>query len=150
MLFLAGIAIVNLRNMADKTSASIIEPQLSDLVARPWRLRRLADEQPSEDASFELTFAADLTLSLRGACNRYNGAFAYANGRLQVGNLAGTRRACEADIMRADVLFLDALQSSQVLSLAGNRLLLKESDDTLIAVLQRDAVATAGDQGNQQ
>lgn len=150
MLFLAGIAIVNLRNMADQTAASVVEPQLADLVATPWRLQRLTGEQPSPDASFELRFSGDNSLSLRAACNRYNGEFTYANGQLRVGNLAGTRRACEPDIMQADQLFLDALQSEPLLSLAGNRLLLKSPDDNLIAVLQRDAVpATTGPGDNE-
>ncbi len=43
------------------------------------------------------------TLSIRGACNQFNGAWRLSPlGQLAIGRLASTMRACEADLMAAD------------------------------------------------
>lgn len=132
LLFLAGIAIFNLRNMAERHAEALEVPAAAELGAFSWRLRQVTGESLSMATAVELRLAADGTLALQGACNRYQGTYEYDAGRIVVGKLAGTRRACPEGIMATDAAVVGLLQRARDLRRAGRRLLFY--DETGVAL----------------
>ncbi len=61
-------------------------------------------------------------------CNRFHGSYSTEGGKLTVGPLATTRRACEESLMTQEREFLAALASAVTWSIDGNVLDMHRAD----------------------
>ncbi|MBA3987799.1 MAG: hypothetical protein C0463_01525 [Idiomarina sp.] len=76
-----------------------------------WQVTGL-DDSDYTDYDVTLRFTHDeerMQVVGRAACNRYFGGYDVTGERLEVGQLAGTKMACEGDAMRVEYEFLNAL-----------------------------------------
>jgi len=82
-------------------------------------------------------FSADGRVSGLATCNRFDGRFSEPTvGAVEIGALAGTRRACESEEMTAqETLFLRALESARSVRREASRLELRRADGALAATL---------------
>ena len=90
-----------------------------------------------------LQFSGD-RLSANSGCNLANGAFKIERGRLQVGPMASTRRACQGPIGEFEHRFFALLAANPTVAMDGDVLTLTAGDDsvrfTRVAMPGKDAV----------
>lgn len=125
MLFLAGIAFVNLRGMQEMREEKPVTAE--DLLATAWMPVRLGEMQLPEDTDMFLQFDVNGQVSGHGGCNRFTGAYALNNDVLQIGPLAATRMACPEPAASFELSFLDALQSATTATISANILALQNN-----------------------
>lgn len=81
-----------------------------------WQVVALGDSD-YQDHDVTVLFMHDnhrgLQLAGRAACNRYFGSYELSGESLTVGQLAGTKMACEDETMRVEYEFLNALSETQ-------------------------------------
>jgi heat shock protein HslJ len=134
MLFLAGIAFVNLRGMQEQ--AGSVGVSTDALTASTWRPERLREMRLPQDTEMRIHFAADGNLSGNGGCNRFFGSYALTGEGLAIGELGATRMACPEPAASFEISFMDALQSASKATIAENRLVLKNSaGDTVVRLI---------------
>jgi heat shock protein HslJ len=133
MLFLAGIAFVNLRGMSGQSGEIPASPKL--LTNSSWTVERLGEMRLSEDSEMQITFKPDGEVAGYAGCNRFSGSYEFVNDELKIGTLAATRMACPEPAMSFEVAFLDALHATSGASAVGRRLLLKnDKGDTTVTL----------------
>jgi putative lipoprotein len=132
MLFLAGIAFVNLRGMQGDADTIVTSPdQLVDVAWRPTHLGEMAVD---DDTRIVLQFNADGRLGGNGGCNRFFGSYEFsAEGNLVIGMVGATRMACQEPVDSIETAFLEALGNVEGAARVDNRLALKDSSDTTLA-----------------
>lgn len=132
LLFLAGIAFVNLRGMQGDADAIVTSPeQLVDVAWRPTHLDEMAVD---DDTRISLQFNADGRLSGNGGCNRFFGSYEFsAEGKLVIGMVGATRMACQEPVDSIETAFLEALGNVEGAARVDSRLALKDSSDTTLA-----------------
>lgn len=90
-----------------------------------------------------LQFSGD-RLSANSGCNVANGAFKVESGRLQVGPMASTRRACPSPIAEFENRLFALLTANPTIAIDGDVLTLAAGDDSVrfarVAVPGKDAV----------
>ena len=136
MLFLAGIAFVNLSTMQ---SGGDRAAGLQDLQASAWRPDRLNGMALDDESDLRLEFSADGQVAGYAGCNRFFGEYVLDAASLTLGPLGATRRACPEPAGSMEIAFLDALQSVRRVELVDQRLVL--SNDTGTEVLRLAATA---------
>lgn len=123
MLFLAGIAFVNLRGMQE---TRVEKPATRiDLLASAWRPVRLGEMKLPDDTEMYLQLDSDGNVSGHGGCNRFTGNYEESAGRLQIGPLAATRMACPEPAASFEISFIDAMHTATNAAIAGNSLVLR-------------------------
>ncbi len=133
LLFLAGIALVNLGNLQAPASAELRPPDAEELVSRRWRLAALRGVEAAYDSGIELMFTRGGLVTADGACNRYTGDYAFTGETLLFTGVAGTRRACAGDQMRYDAALLGVLEATASAATDGRRLILLSDDGARLA-----------------
>ncbi len=133
MLFLAGIALVNLRGVGERKAAALAVVTKAELITPEWRLLEFADSTNDFAGDVRLHFQDDDRVAVAGPCNRFNGQFELADNRLTVHTLAGTRRACGNEVMQAETSLLDILAATDKLSIQERTLLLQTTDGKTLA-----------------
>ena len=129
MLFLAGIAFVNLRGMQEGTPVTSVE-QLIDVAWRPTHIGEMAID---EQTSMTLQFDSDNRINGMGGCNRYFGSFEFTDAKLSVGMVGSTRMACDSSDGAFEIAYLEALGNTRNAIRLEERLALKDSDENTIA-----------------
>lgn len=136
MLFLAGLAFVNLRSMRGEGSGNIISTdQLTDSA---WRPTVLGEMPIDEDTRIFIQFGADGRTGGHGGCNRFFGDYELNEGKLDFGMLGATRMACGEPADSFEISFLEALENTTSAVRAGNRLAFRDAQDRIL--LRFDAV----------
>jgi heat shock protein HslJ len=139
MLFLAGIAFVNLRGLqGDPGNAPLSVDWLSSAA---WRPERLAEMPLDEETEMRIHFHSDGTLSGYGGCNRITGSYQVADDRLEIGPLGATRMACAEPVMSFEIAFLEALESASLVEVRDGRITLKNDNGDMLVRM----VAMVGD-----
>lgn len=133
MLFLAGIALVNLRNMGEQKAARNILVTSAELAGRDWRLLDLGSANNEHAGDVRIAFQDDNRLIVAGPCNRFNGQYELTDRSLRVHALAGTRRACSNEVMQAETSLLSVLADTTSAYIRDNALRLQAADGTLLA-----------------
>jgi len=110
----------------DGTAAhdSPVEHDLGRLDGTAWRAVRFGPglgETAPADAEFSLD-VAEGRLSGTSGCNRYMGGWTVADGALSIGPLAGTLMYCTEPLMRLERIYLDAVQGTAAVAVAGDTL----------------------------
>ena len=133
MLFLAGIALVNLRGLGERKAAVLADVTKAELITPEWRLIEFADSKVEYAGDVRLKFQDDDRVAVAGPFNRFNGQFELADSRFTVHDLAGTRRACSNEVMQAETSLLDILATTEKLSIQKQMLLLRATDGRTLA-----------------
>lgn len=129
MLFLAGIAFVNLRGMQEGTLVTSTG-QITDVA---WRPTHIGEMTVDEQTSMTLQFDPDGRINGMGGCNRFFGSFDFPEGNLAVGMVGSTRMACPGTDGSLEIAYLDALGATRSAARLDDRLALKDGDDNTIA-----------------
>jgi len=134
MLFLAGLAFVNLRGMQDQSTNTVLSPEI--LTSSAWRPARLAEMKLDEDTQMYVQFDSDGQVSGHAGCNRFFGSYDLNDEKMEIGPLGATRMACPEPAMSFELSFLEALQSTATAALANGRLALKnDRGDTIVLMV---------------
>jgi heat shock protein HslJ len=94
------------------------EAQLAELVGH-WRLASFGAGSRGEavlaETSLDVEFTEDGQIRGSGGCNRYFGSYELRGaGKLTIGPLASTRKACPEPIMRQESRFLGGLSNASM------------------------------------
>lgn len=144
LLFLAGLALVNLGTLEDRRSAQLRAPSADELVAQRWRLAALRDARIAPAHPVDMLFTRGGLFAVEGACNRYTADYRLAAGDFALDGLSGTERACEPRLEALDRDVIDAIVSTAGLATDGTRLWFTAPDGERLA---RFAPAPADDGG---
>jgi len=107
MLFLAGIAFVNLRGMKNAEDTTVTSAdQLMDVA---WRPTHIGEMPLDEDTAMILQFSPAGQAGGHAGCNRFTGNYALTTGKLIFGPIAATRMACPEPANSLEFSFLEAL-----------------------------------------
>lgn len=143
MLFLAGIALVNLRGMKDRGDAAVTSA--SQLTGITWRPVAIGEMRLADDNGMYLEFDADGKVHGNAGCNRFFGEYTLNQGKLIFGPLGATRMACPEPANSFELSFLDALATVVGASRVEQRLALHNEQGHAVTRF----VATIGNETNQ-
>ena len=129
MLFLAGIAFVNLKGVQEQSDARTATP--TEISASAWRPTHIGEMRLDDDSEMFVQFETDGQLRGHGGCNRFFGSYELEDGSLRVGPLGSTRMACPDPAMSFELSFMDALQTPANASFFGNKLVLRTTEDVI-------------------
>ena len=100
-----------------------------------WRVTQIGGDVVPQDTAPTMTFAANGRFYGSTSCNRFNSSYSLDGNSLEVGNVAATKRACEAGLMQQERRFLDAISMIENASLEdGGFLVLSGNGQRLVAV----------------
>ena len=111
---------------------------LQSLEAETWVLDT-ADTTPTirTDATITLSFDED-RLSGQGPCNAYHAAFDIeGDDELEIGPIAATQRACDADLTKAEAAYFAALEEVDEADTTDPARLVLEGDDDVSLAFDR-------------
>jgi heat shock protein HslJ len=124
MLFLAGLAFVNLKGMKDASDYQVTSAdQLTDV---SWRLTNLGEMNVEPDTRMSIRFETDGKMGGDAGCNRFFGSYELTDGKLVFGLVAATRMACPEPANSLEISFLEALSATSTAARAESRLALKD------------------------
>jgi len=133
LLFLAGLALVNLRSIEAGRDTSVRDAgQLTNV---NWRLTHLGEMVVADDAGLTLEFDGRGTVQGYGGCNRFSGSFTLQQGKLVIGPLAVTRMACPEPANSFEISYLEALDNARAAARTEFRLALQDADGRTLARL---------------
>jgi heat shock protein HslJ len=127
MLFLAGIAFVNLKGAQDQSDARNATPE--NISASAWRPTHIGEMRLDADSEMFVQFETSGDLRGHGGCNRFFGSYELEDGSIQVSPLGSTRMACPEPAMSFEISFMEALQTAANASLVSNKLVLRSAQD---------------------
>ena len=136
LLFLAGFALVNLKNLGDEVESSI--PTVEFLSATAWRPSHIGEMTLADDVELYVQFETDGELAGFAGCNRFFGSYELTDGALKIGPLGSTRMACPPDVTAFEYSFIEAMQSAAIVARAETRIALK--DDKGLTTVRFDAI----------
>lgn len=129
MLFLAGIAFVNLKGVQEQSELRKASP--TELSASAWRPSHIGEMKLEEASEMFVQFEVDGQVRGHGGCNRFFGSYELDDGSIQIAPLGSTRMACPEPAMSFEMSFMEALQTSTTASFVGNRLVLRADKDVI-------------------
>ena len=129
MLFLAGLAFVNLRGVQEQSDARNATP--AEISASAWRPTHIGDMRLDGDSEMFVQFEAGGQLRGHGGCNRFFGSYELEDGALQVDPLGSTRMACPDPAMSFEISFMEALQTPANASFFGDKLVLRTAQGVI-------------------
>ena len=131
LLFLAGIAFVNLRGIQDDADSIVTtEEQLLDVAWRPTHLGEMTLE---ESTPMRLQFNPRGQMGGHAGCNRYFGSYEFRESGLVFSMVGSTRMACEEPASSIEIAYLEALNQVAAAARSENRLALRSADGDALA-----------------
>ena len=124
LLFLAGIALVNLRSIQPDPESPVLEP--SQLIGPIWRSTHLGEMRMDDDTAAFIQFGGDGEISGNAGCNRFFGNWGLSAGILELGQLGVTRMACPEPANSLEIAFLEQIGTVRSAARAGNKLVLRD------------------------
>lgn len=122
---------LNNNQLIENRPQSLGRLSLADLQGIEWTLTQMNwRETRTENTKITLTIDND-KVSGRSGCNRYSGTIKAAEmpGEIAIGQVAGTRMACPANVMEIESRFLKALSNVSKYSFVNGHLALTWKDD---------------------
>lgn len=113
-----------------------------------WVVARLSGQELVAGVPLTLDFSADGRLTGSGGCNRLNGRYQSADGSVQIGPLASTRRFCAQPegIMTQERALIAALENSRTASFEQGQVRFRNDAGALVlTALQMRRVALGGE-----
>jgi heat shock protein HslJ len=123
LLFLAGYALVTVRNMGKEAANSI--PSVAELSANAWRPSHIGEMTVAADTDLYVQFEPDGKLVGYAGCNRFFGSYELSGNTISIGPLGTTRMACPSQQMSFEIAFIEALQSAMTVARAESRIALR-------------------------
>ncbi len=140
MLFLAGLAFVNLKGMKDQSDALV--DTASELAGTDWRPTHIGETHLDDESQLTLHFNSRGGLDGYSGCNRFSGDYELTEGAFVAGPLSTTRMACPEPGNSFEISYLQALQAARTLSRTESRLAMH--DDKGIVVVRFVATGQSG------
>ncbi|GAA0424312.1 hypothetical protein GCM10009133_36100 [Cocleimonas flava] len=104
-----------------------------DLISVVWEVNNINGTGVIANSKTNLTFAADGKISGLSGCNNYSGDYKIHNGKLSIGKLAVTKKACQPEVNGQEIQFLNAIASVDDFSFNSEGfLVLKGNNDKTI------------------
>ena len=91
-----------------------------------WALTAMYSQAPLPNSGITLSFVGN-QVSGNSGCNSYSGPYSVSGNAITIGPLTQTQRACDANLMEQERVYLLALQSATNFSLSGNQLILRDA-----------------------
>ena len=126
MLFLGGLAFVNLKSSQDVENARVTS--FAELTDAAWKLTHLGEMVVDGDADIYIQFQTDGEFGGNAGCNRFFGNAEFAED-LSFGVIGATRRACPEPANSYEYSFLEALGNTTAALRVDNRLAFRNADD---------------------
>lgn len=123
LLFLAGLALVNVRNMGKEAANRI--PTVAELSANAWRPSHIGEMTLDGDTDLYVQFEAGGELGGFAGCNRFFGSYQLSGNTISIPPPGTTRKACPTQIMSFEISFIEALQSATTVARADTRITLR-------------------------
>ena len=123
LLFLAGFALVNVRNMGEEAVNNV--PTIAELSANAWRPSHIREMRLDEETDLYVQFEAGGELGGFAGCNRFFGSYQLSGNTISIEALGVTRKACPPPIMSFEISFIEALQSATTVAHADARIALR-------------------------
>jgi len=139
VLFLAGIALVNLRSMRPPADTPVMTAD--ELIGPSWRGTYLGEMPMDADSPVFIRFSDANQVAGNAGCNRFSGSWDLAEGRLSIAMLAVTRMACPEPANSLEIAFLTQLDTVRSASRAGDRLVLQNGSAQAVLQFATDARA---------
>ena len=98
-----------------------------------WQVTTFAGQAPLAEHPITFEFDNEGSVSGDASCNRFGGSCAIEGGKIEVGALRSTRRACEPEVMQQERKFLGLLAAVTAWSVAGDELVLAAPDGEIRA-----------------
>jgi heat shock protein HslJ len=127
MLFLAGIAFVNLKGAQEQADAGDATP--AEISVPAWRPTHLGEMRLEDNGEMFVQFEEGGQLRGHAGCNRFSGNYELEDGSLHVGPLRSTRMACPEPAMSFEISFMEALQTPAKASIVSDKLVLRTAKD---------------------
>lgn len=131
MLFLAGIALVNLKGMQQLSDTTLMSD--AEIAGTAWRPTHIGQMRLQEESIVNLRFDSDNDVAGYAGCNRFFGDYRLVDGLLEIGPLGSTRMACQEPEHSFELSFLSALGSARSLSRAERRLIMRDEKGLIVA-----------------
>jgi heat shock protein HslJ len=136
MLFLAGFALVTLKNMRDTSNNAV--PTTAELTGSAWRPSHIGEMKVDDESGIYVQFETDGQLVGHGGCNRFFSSYELSDSKIKVHPISVTRMACATDIMSIELSFVEALQLASTVAGVEKRLAMR--NDRGQAMLRFDAI----------
>lgn len=130
LLFLAGLALVNLRGVQDQSVTAVSSGE--ELTDTAWQPTHLGEMRLPDDTKMFVQFNADGSITGFGGCNQFSGDYEVATNALSIGQISSTRMACEEPINSYELTFLESLQIANTASRLDARLVLRDSSGSIL------------------
>ena len=131
MLFLAGLAFVNLQGIKEQADNAVTSAQ--DIVDTAWRPTNIGEMRLQEDTNMIVQFKAGNSIVGHSGCNRFFGEYEMSEGVLEISRLGTTRMACPEPVNSFEISFLEALQAAHTLSRTETRLVMRDEKGDIVA-----------------
>ena len=131
MKHLFSLLLITSTALAMETNATSLT-----LPGSAWKVITFAGQTPLADHPITFEFDNEGNIAGDGSCNRFGGACQIEGGKIEVGPLRSTRRACEPDIMQQEHKFLAVLGAATAWSIEGHELVLTGSEGQIRAARQ--------------
>ena len=110
------------------------------LAGSEWWPKVINGVATPKDADLFVQFRSAGRVAGNGGCNRFTGKYRLKGGRIEIGPLAMTRKACPGPIMKRETQFVTALSQARRFDRQRIRLLLSDRTGApLMRLIQRDA-----------
>ncbi|WP_017445134.1 META domain-containing protein [Gayadomonas joobiniege] len=100
-----------------------------------WQLDSLLGDSLLKESKITLEFAEDERVFGNSGCNQYTGSYRFTDGKLDVGQLASTKRACVGPVMEQETKFLKALENSVEFKEQAGQMLAYDADGNALFVM---------------
>jgi len=131
MLFIAGLAFVNLQGIKEQADNAVTSAQ--DIIDTAWRPTNIGEMRLQEDSNMIVQFKTGASLVGHSGCNRFFGDYEISAGVLSIGLLGTTRMACPEPVNSFEISFMEALQSARTLSRTETRLVMRDDKGVIVA-----------------
>ena len=131
LLFLAGYALVSIRDMGEQAENSV--PTIAELSAVAWRPSHIGEMRLAEDTRLFVQFEIDGRYAGYAGCNQFFGSYQLTGKLLSIDQVGATRMACPAREMSIEIAFFESLQSAAAVARADQRLALRNDQGQTVA-----------------
>ncbi len=87
---------------------------VADLADHEWMAAVIGGEPVASGMQVTIGFSGDGQISGQAPCNAYTGSYTLEDGKLSVGPLAMTRKACPPSVMTQEQAFISVLQAASL------------------------------------
>ena len=136
LLFLAGIALVNLKG---GQLAQLGSPGGgAEVTGVKWRPVMVGDDAIPDDSGMFIQFEVDGSIKGHGGCNGFFGSLEQTESGIGVGPLGATRMACPEPVMSREMTYLDAIQKTRNFDTGSADMRLLDEDNEVLAEFVAD------------